>query len=63
MYGEDVYLEDYLEKKRAEEKKNLLNLNEIKITSKVFEIKEDNSNKKYNFFFQTIVENNKTRKY
>ena len=29
MYGEDVYLEDYLEKKRAEEKKNLLNLKEI----------------------------------
>ena len=29
LYGEDVYLEDYLEKKRAEEKKNLLNLKEI----------------------------------
>ena len=39
-----------------------LNLNEIKITSKVFEIKEKNINKKYNFYFQTIVENNKTRK-
>ena len=39
-----------------------LNINEIKITSKVLEIKENNTNKKYNFFFQTIVENNKTRK-
>ena len=39
-----------------------LNLNEIKITQKVFEIKENNINKKYHFFFQTIVENNKTRK-
>ena len=39
-----------------------LNLNEIKITRKVFEIKENNTNKNYNFYFQTIVENNKTRK-
>ena len=40
-----------------------INLNEIKITQKVCEIKEkDNTNKKYTFYFQTIVENNKTRK-
>ena len=39
-----------------------INLNEVKITSKVFEIKEKNINKKYHFYFQTIVENNKTRK-
>ena len=40
-----------------------INLNEITITQKVFEIKDkDNVTKKYNFYFQTIVENNKTRK-
>ena len=39
-----------------------INLNEIKIIRKEFEIKENNINKKYNFYFQTIVENNKTRK-
>ena len=38
-----------------------INLNEIKILTKEFDIKENNINKKYNFYFQTIVENNKTR--
>ena len=39
-----------------------INLNEIKIIRREFDIKENNINKKYNFYFQTIVENNKTRK-
>ena len=38
-----------------------LNLNEITINKKIFEIKEHNINVKYSFYFQTIVENNKTR--
>ena len=39
-----------------------LNLNEIKITKKDFEIKEGPNNKKYTFYFQTLIEDNKTRK-
>ena len=39
-----------------------LSLNEIKLIKKNFEIKENNVTKKYHFYFQTIVENNKTRK-
>jgi hypothetical protein len=39
-----------------------LNLNEIRILKKEFEIKENGVSKKYTFYFQTLIENNKTRK-
>ena len=39
-----------------------LNLNEIKITQKPFDIKDKNGSKKCTFYFQTLIENNKTRK-
>ena len=39
-----------------------INLNEIKISKKQFEIKEKSVSKNYTFYFQTLIENNKTRK-
>ena len=39
-----------------------LNLNEIKIVKKKFEVKEKGVSNKYTFYFQTLIENNKTRK-
>ena len=39
-----------------------LNLNEIRILKKEFEIKENGVSKKNTFYFQTLIENNKTRK-
>ena len=39
-----------------------INLNEIKIIKKQFSIKEQGVSKGYKFYFQTIIENNKTRK-
>ena len=39
-----------------------LNLNEIKITKKNFETKEGGKKKTFTFYFQTLIENNKTRK-
>ena len=39
-----------------------LNLNEIKIIDKQFDIKEKGISKNNKFYFQTIIENNKTRK-
>ena len=39
-----------------------LNLNEIKITKKKFEVKEGSKNTSYTFYFQTLIEKNKTRK-
>ena len=39
-----------------------INLNEIKIIKKQFSVKEKGVSKGYKFYFQTIIENNKTRK-
>ena len=39
-----------------------LNLNEIKIIKKDFNVKEKDISQTHKFFFQTIIENNKTRK-
>ena len=39
-----------------------INLNDIKILNKKFEINENGINKSYMFYFQTLIENNKTRK-
>ena len=39
-----------------------LNINEIKIIKKDFNVKEKDISQVQNFFFQTIIENNKTRK-
>ena len=39
-----------------------LNLNEIKLDKKKIEVKEKGKKSEYTFYFQTLIENNKTRK-